>query len=118
MAPAVLKPIIEQQGLSCLAVDLNIEVHNAVKDRPDRGELLDFFFHEKIYPGQRAWLHDLFESIAREILAWNPRYVGISLLSYVCQKSAKWVSYYLKKLNPDVIIILVIIIYLIPARFA
>ena len=106
MAPAVLKPIIEQQGLSCLAVDLNIEVHNAVKDRPDRGELLDFFFHEKIYPGQRAWLHDLFESIAREILAWNPRYVGISLLSYVCQKSAKWVSYYLKKLNPDVIIIL------------
>lgn len=105
MAPAALKPIIESQGLTCLAVDLNVEVYNATKSRSDRNELLDFFFHEKIYPDQREWLHDLFESMARGILSWRPRYVGLSLLSYVCQKSAKWMAYYLKKIDPDVIII-------------
>lgn len=105
MAPAALKPIIESQGLSCLAVDLNVEVYNATKSRSDRNELLDFFFHEKIYPAQREWLHELFESIARGILSWQPQFVGLSLLSYVCQKGAKWIAYYIKKINPNVIIV-------------
>lgn len=114
MAPAVLKPVIEKQGLSCLAVDLNIEVVNMVGVKRDTDKvigtdddnsILDFFFHERCSPDQADWLHDMFESIARGILSWQPKYVGLSLLSYVCQKGAKWIAYYIKKIRPDVIVI-------------
>ena len=43
MAPAVLKPIIEQSGHSCLAVDLNVEVYHYIREHPLKEELIDSF---------------------------------------------------------------------------
>ena len=50
MAPAALKPIVEQAGLSCLAVDLNAEVYHYTRDHELKEDLIKFFFDERGTP--------------------------------------------------------------------
>lgn len=105
MAPAVLKPIVEKTGKTCLAIDLNAEIYNATKEHANKDELIRFFFDEYIDDNIEPWVVDLFESTAQAMLSWKPKIVCLSLFSYVCQGSAKWLSYYIKKINPDIKII-------------
>lgn len=105
MAPAVLKSIVEKAGLTCLAVDVNVEIYNQTKNHQYRDELIRFFFDEYIDENIDLWLQDMFQSITDSILAWKPKIVGLSLFSYVCQHSAKWLAYYLKRSDPSVKII-------------
>ncbi len=105
MAPAALKPIIEQEGLSCLAVDLNAEVFAYTKVAEHKNELIGFFFDGVTESEPAAIeLELMFQEIAKRILSYCPKYVGLSIFSYVCQHSAKWIAYYLKKLDPNIII--------------
>lgn len=106
MAPAALKGIVEKAGLSCLAVDLNAEIYQASRKHKHSKLLVKFFFDEYLDDNIEHWVRDLFESMARGILSWKPKLVGLSLFSYVCQCSAKWLSYYLKKLDPSVQIVI------------
>lgn len=106
MAPAALKPVVEQIGMTCLAVDLNIEVYNATAVHPARDHLIRFFFDGAGHPEVNAWLHDLFESAALAMLSWQPKFIGLSLLSYVSRQSCEWLCYYIKKLSPDTKIII------------
>jgi hypothetical protein len=105
MAPAALKPIIESVGLSCLAVDLNVEIFHYTRDHALKNKLVEFFFDEQADLETIPILKEIFESAATQILSFCPRYVGLSLFSYICQHSAKWLAYYIKKLDPLVTII-------------
>lgn len=96
MAPAVLRPIVEKAGYSCLAVDLNVEVYQWTRDHSDQQDLIRFFFDEFTNAKTAPILHQMFLSIAQGILSYKPKYVGLSLFSYVCQHSAKWIAYYIK----------------------
>ena len=107
MAPAALKPIVEKAGYSCLAVDLNSDVQNIVKKYHNSNDLINFFFNEKVDdPSTGSFIHRLYSEIADDIISWNPKFVGLSLFSYVSQHSAKWISYYIKKLRPSTVIII------------
>jgi len=106
MAPAVLKSIVEKAGMTCLAVDLNAEIYRASSQHLNSDDLIKFFFDEYINDDIEPWVNDVFESMATLILSWNPKFVGLSLFSYVCQAGAKWLSYHLKKINPDVVIVI------------
>lgn len=106
MAPAALLPIVERAGLSCLAVDLNIEIYQATKNHPNREELIEFFFDQKLHDSTEPWLRDMFLSMAQSMLSWKPRIIGLSLFSYVCQSSARWLAYFIKKLDPTVTILI------------
>ena len=106
MAPAALKPIIEQEGLSCLAVDLNAEVFSYTKIAENKDRLIEFFFEGYTKSETASIELDItFQNIAKRILSFSPKYVGLSIFSYVCQHSAKWISYYLKKLDPTITIL-------------
>lgn len=105
MAPAALKPMIERAGLSCMAVDLNVEVFHYTRSHPLKDNLVQFFFDEHADQETIPVLRDIFLSIAEQILSFRPRYVGLSLFSYVCQHSAKWLAYYIKRLDPTVTIV-------------
>ena len=104
MAPAVLKPIVEKAGFSCLSVDLNAEVYQLTRDHPLREDLIRFFFDEVATPEITPFLENLYRSIAQGIVDWQPKYVGLSVFTYVCQHSAKWIAYFIKKLDPDITI--------------
>jgi hypothetical protein len=106
MAPAALKPVIEQEGLSCLAIDLNAEIFDYTKTASNKDSLIQFFFNGYTDSEAAATeLEELFVEIANRILSYRPKYVGLSIFSYVCQHSAKWIAYFLKKLDPDLIVL-------------
>lgn len=107
MAPAVLKPVVEQAGFSCLAIDLNAEVFSKTSKIDNITDLLKFFFDNQCpTKASRDWIFDLLESAADQMLVWKPRYIGLSLFSYVCRSSALWLCYLLKKKDPEVKILL------------
>jgi hypothetical protein len=113
MAPAVLKPIVEKTGLSCLAVDLNAEVYNNLKiyadiNNQNINEYIKFFFDDPcvITPQVQEYMFDLLQTVATQIMSWNPTYVGISVFSYVNRNFTRWLCYFIKKINPSVKIIL------------
>lgn len=105
MAPAILKPTIERAGLSCLAVDLNVEIFHYVRDHELKDDLIRFFFDEYLNDQTGPLFNDIFLSTAQQILSFRPRYVGLSVFSYVNQHAAKWLAYFLKKIDPALIII-------------
>lgn len=102
MAPAALRPIVEQAGLSCLAVDLNVEIYQYTRDHALKDDLIRFFFDEYITIDTKEILEQIFLSVAHQIVSWKPKYLGLSLFSYVSQHSAKWIAYYVKKLDPNI----------------
>ena len=108
MAPAALKPIVEKAGLSCLAIDLNIEIVRYCKELPN-GESLANFINSAgdfLDPKIEQEASDIFDSITDSLISFNPKYVGFSLLSVHCQLSTKWLCYFLKKKDPGIKIIL------------
>ena len=106
MAPAQLKPVVESAGMSCLATDLNVEVYNWAKAHPKKEKLLKFFFDESLDTEVKEDLFELMSSIAEQILKWKPSIVGLSVFTYVNQASAKWIAWAIKKLDPNVTIII------------
>jgi radical SAM superfamily enzyme YgiQ (UPF0313 family) len=106
MAPAALKPVVEKAGLSCLALDLNIEIVNYTLTHPHKDKFNKFFFEEKLLPEIEQEVYDIFDSITDQLLSFTPNYVGFSVFSYVCQAPTKWLCYFLKKKRPDIKIII------------
>lgn len=102
MAPAALKPVVEKAGKSCLAVDLNAEIVPCIKQSPIENQLLKFFFENQTTPQSEAWLFDMFDSMARQILSFSPQWVGISVISYLGKNSMMWLAYFIKRLDPSV----------------
>lgn len=107
MAPAVLKPIVEKTGRSCLAVDLNAEIVQRISALSDTDPYLKFFFDGACGSSQsQEFIRDMLMSTAEQMLCWRPKYIGLSLFSYVCRSSALWLCYFLKKFDPTVKILL------------
>jgi hypothetical protein len=105
MAPGALKSIAEGVGVSCWAIDLNAEMYNYSISHQHKDKFIKFFFDEIADEEIEFELRHMFQTAAEQILSFTPTFVGISLFSYVCQTGAKWLAYYLKKLNPNVTII-------------
>ena len=107
MAPAALKPIVEKSGHSCLAVDLNAEIFDITSKFPDLDDYLAFFFDGVCKtPSSQAWISDMLLSVSQHMLSWNSKFIGLSVFSYACRSTTKWLCYFLKKSNPNVKIIL------------
>ena len=105
MAPATLKSVVEQTGRSCLTLDFNIEVVNFTTKHQHKDQFIKFFFDGVCHADIEDEVFNLLHNMAKQILSHTPEWVGLSLFSYVCQHSARWLCYFLKKLNPDIKII-------------
>lgn len=105
MAPAALKSVVEQTGRSCLALDLNTEIVKFTINHPHKDQFIKFFFDGICSDEIEDELFKIFRATAEQILSYTPQWVGLSLFSYVCQHSNRWLCYFLKKLNPDIKII-------------
>lgn len=106
MAPAVLKKTAEQAGLTCLSVDLNIEMVNWTVKHPEFNKILKFFFEEKLDPTINHQMYGLLSASAVQLLSFKPKWVGLSAFSYVCQTAIKWMCYFIRKLDPNVKIVI------------
>lgn len=101
MAPAVLKPIIESVGLTSLCIDLNAELAASMEKQPNFKRIVEFFLTGKVYPDTVDFLEDMIESTAQQMLSWKPKYIGLSLFSYLTREPCRWLCYYIKKISPD-----------------
>ena len=107
MAPAVLKPIVERAGMTCLAVDLNAEIYKKILPLHHRDKVYEFFFDGRTDCSQSVlWLENMMHSVAMQLIKWKPKFIGLSLFSYVSRSSAEWLCYFIKKLDPNVKILL------------
>ena len=106
MAVGILKNIVIESGKTCAGLDMNANVSGWIDNHPYKDKLVDFLHNEKYHPEIKDDLFNLYESFARKLLEHNPKIVGLSLLTYVCQTSARYICYFLKKINPSVIIII------------
>ena len=106
MATAALKSIAVQEGRSCAALDLNANVYEWSKQYAHQNKLVDFFYNETAHREIEDDVFELYRQFAETLLAFNPQIIGLSLLTYACQVSAKYICYFVRKLRPEVEIII------------
>jgi radical SAM superfamily enzyme YgiQ (UPF0313 family) len=108
MAPAILKSIATQAGKTSLVIDLNAEFRCYIETLDDntRFKILAFFREEQWTTEIVDMAFVLLSQWAKKILSYSPKIVGISLLTYNCQAAAKYLAWMLKKIDPDVKVIL------------
>lgn len=104
--PATLKAVLEQAGIPCAGIDLNIDIYNKIKNDPRRPKFLKFFYDEVI---DEEIVDDIVEIIyfyVESILEHNPTIIGLSLFSYNSQVFTGWLCSALRHFAPDVKIVL------------
>jgi radical SAM superfamily enzyme YgiQ (UPF0313 family) len=106
MAPAVLKSIATKANKSSVAVDLNIQAIKFIEDHQYKHEILNFFHDGLTISEIEQDLFDLHLKFAQQLLAYRPKIIGLSVFTYNCQVSARYLSMFIKKLDPTVKIIL------------
>lgn len=103
MAPAVLKSVAQRAGVETVtAFDLNAEVHLRLLEHDHRLEIMDFLYYETINKTIIPDLTELFQTMVDRIMSTDPEMVCLSLLTFHCQTSTKWLCFHLKKQFPAV----------------
>lgn len=100
-APAVLKASLSQHGISCAAMDLNIEVLVKVKNHPLCDKIEDFFSTETIHDDAIEYVSQILFYCAKRILDEKPTIIGLSLLAFECQLFTAWLCTILRQLAPE-----------------
>lgn len=110
MAPAVLKPVVEKAGFTCLAVDINGEFRQLAQqccDNDDQlNDLISYFHQNYCNAKSESVLLKMFSQLAIQIASYRPKFVGLSALAFPERNSVRWVAYFLKRLDPTIKIII------------
>lgn len=106
LAPALLKACAEESGFKVKIVDCLIKFYQAFYKK-DHWEDID---HWLVIPDMQdgKTLHVLRQELsnwAKEILSYNPRWIGLSVFSYESHKIATLLVYEIRRLNFDVKIV-------------
>jgi radical SAM superfamily enzyme YgiQ (UPF0313 family) len=105
-APAVLKSSLQLHGISCKALDLNIEIYNKIHHHPHRRLFVNFFWHQLIDERIVNDLVSMLHFYAQEILSHRPSIIGLSLFSKECQTFCAWLCAVLKQKSPETTIVI------------
>ena len=108
MAPAILKSIAIKAGKSAATVDVNIKFIKYLDKLTDekRHQILSFFRAEICHLEVQQEIFDLLKDMAEEILRYQPKIVGICVFTRDCRCATKYLSWMLKKIDPNIKIIL------------
>jgi radical SAM superfamily enzyme YgiQ (UPF0313 family) len=77
-APALLKASVEKAGFSCLTADYNIRLYTDSKLIDE----LETYFSTGLNQEQLPHAQELINQWSQEIIALNPKYLGISVFTY------------------------------------
>jgi radical SAM superfamily enzyme YgiQ (UPF0313 family) len=106
MAPAVLKSIAIKAGRTAIAVDLNMRSYQLLNQVDYKDELIQFFRTGVNDRNIQQRIFELFTEFAETLLVYNPSIIGISVFSYTSKISTRYLAMMIKKLAPDVKIII------------
>lgn len=105
-APAVLKAALQENGIQCIGLDLNIDIYNKLKHHPDKNLFINFFYKQIIDEKIVDDLIKMLRFFVDEIMYHKPTIVGLSLFSSGSQVFAMWLCAMLKQQVPDVKIVI------------
>lgn len=105
-SPAYISALLNNHGVECVGLDLNIEIYNKIKNHPDRKLYLDFFYDQKIDPKICKTISEMLYHYAKKILEHKPSHIGLSLFTNNSQVFAVWLCHLLKKNAPEVKVII------------
>ena len=100
-APAVLKASLQQHGIDCVGLDLNVEIYNKISHHPKKKLFLDFFWKQNAHEEIVNELTAMLRFFCVEILSHRPDIIGLSLFSTECQVFAAWLCAMLRQAAPD-----------------
>jgi radical SAM superfamily enzyme YgiQ (UPF0313 family) len=106
MAPAILKSVAKSAGRTSRTIDLNYQYRDRILKSPQASAMLAWFKDGILQAEVEQDIFHMFHDMAGRILAMDPACVGISVFTYDCQQAATYLSWMLKKLRPDIKILL------------
>jgi radical SAM superfamily enzyme YgiQ (UPF0313 family) len=106
MAPAVLKSCLTAHDISSVALDLNREFIDIVNDHPSKNQIQQFLIYETLNKDLIPEICKIFDQLAKRVLDYNPEWVALSLLTYLCQNTTKWLCLTLKSHCPNLKIVI------------
>lgn len=104
--PALLKGSLQSHGFKAKVIDFNAQLEQAVTGS-DLTALSNFFMNYNFYNkdvGQMALAQ--VDQWAQQIVAENPKWLGISVFSYNSQRAARLLSIRVKQLNSQIKIVI------------
>lgn len=105
MAPGVLKAMAVKNGFTSNAIDLNIELLPFIHNSNNAKNIIDFFVHNNLHSNSYQEIIQLIDRAVERILSFNPKMVGLSLLTVHGQVFTHWLCVRLKSVSPDTQII-------------
>jgi radical SAM superfamily enzyme YgiQ (UPF0313 family) len=106
MAPAVCKSIALSAGKTSVAIDFNIQLIDTILQHQHSADILTFLKDGVLEPVVETVVFDLFKVMVDDVLKHDPDLVGISVFTYDCMVSAKYLSWLLKQAKPGIKIVL------------
>jgi radical SAM superfamily enzyme YgiQ (UPF0313 family) len=106
MAPALLKAVLQEQDITAVAIDLNIEIINQIQTHPHKQKILDFFFSQVVHNEVIDDLDQIISYCSARILDQKPTLIALSLFCYSCQIFTRWLCADLKSKCPNIKILI------------
>lgn len=106
LAPAVLKSSLADHGIAAVALDLNAEIINWLKTQDRSDDILKFMLTEKVAPGCKSKIIEMLDMMADRILQYEPRWVALSLLTYLSQITTRWLIFRLRQKSKNIKIVI------------
>jgi radical SAM superfamily enzyme YgiQ (UPF0313 family) len=108
LAPALLKSCVQQEGLTAQAWDLSAEFNANFKNHTHYNDVTAWLAAPElpIDPAAARFYFDTVKQFADRIIAMNPRYLALSILTYNSLVFAEDLCYHVTVQNPDIKIVL------------
>lgn len=106
MAPGLLKSIAISAGYSSQAIDLNAEILPSITKNSKFNKIVDFLTHNNLHSDSFDDVINLINQATERILSFNPKIVGLSLLTMHSQVFTYWLCLRLKSIAPSTQIII------------
>lgn len=106
MAPAVLKSVLTTHGITSATVDLNAEVRHYLNKHPKKDNILKFFLTEQVGRASQSDVLDAIDFMAHRLLAFNAKWIALSLLTYLSQIPCRWLCMRIRQLSPTTKIVI------------
>jgi len=100
MAPAALKAALSRNHIKSYAIDLNAEIKNYIEDHPHKDSIIKFFLTEQVDRAAKNSIKEVLDMMCHRILMHKPKWVALSLLTYLSQIPNRWLCQRIRQISP------------------
>lgn len=90
-APSLLKGVAEQAGFSATVKDFNLQLFTAIQDQESINRISNYFTirSDNVTEHDREIINRWYDECVRTIQDINPKFIGISVFTFECQRATE-----------------------------